>query len=121
MTIVLALLANGNPGLVDSSLAEHPQYPSLDHFGFHAVNNRIQDAWDKEMDVGCESVGLGGHVLAKSVHHGQADHGDEEEEDSTHMQDAGVEGFEMPPPSCNVQGGLKDEKIGQEDKEQVQT
>lgn len=27
----------------------------------------------------------------------------------------------MPPPSCNVQGGLKDEKIGQEDKEQVQT
>ena len=37
------------------------------------------------MDVDCESVGLGAHVFAKRVHHGQADHGDKEEQDSTDM------------------------------------
>lgn len=66
-------------------LAEHAEYPSPDRFGFHAVNDRIQDGWGKEMDVGCENIALGGHMFAKLVHHGQADHGDKEEEDSTDM------------------------------------
>lgn len=69
------------------------------------------------MEVGCESVDLGGHVFAKPVHHEETDHGDKEEQDSTDMGDAGVEGFETLSPSCNVQDGLKDQKIGQEHKE----
>lgn len=71
VTITLALLANGSPGLADPSLAEHPQYPSPHRLGFHAVNDRIQDEWGNEMDVGCESVGLGGHMFAKPVDHRQ--------------------------------------------------
>ena len=66
-------------------MAEHPQYLSPDHFGFRTVNDRIQHGWSKEKDVDCESVGLGAHVFAKWVHHGQADHGDKEEHDSTDM------------------------------------
>lgn len=121
VAIILALLENGSPGLVDPSLAEHPQYPSPDHFGFHAVNDGIQDGWSKEMEVGCESIHLGRHVFAKPVHHGEADHGDKEEQDSTDMGDAVVEGFQTLSPSCKVQDGLKDQKVGQEHKEQVQT
>lgn len=62
-----------------------------------------------------------GQMFTKAVHKRQANHGDVEEQHSTDVGDAGVEGPESLVVGGNAQYSAEDKGIGEEDKQGVHT
>lgn len=89
-------------------------------FGFYAVDAGIQHGGNQQVDVGHDGVNERGSMLAIPVNHGQAKHGDVQDQDCQDMGQAVVQSLETLLLGCDAHNSLTSHNIWQNSKQWIQ-
>ena len=86
-SMILTVLGMARPGC---SLTQEPQEAFANGLAFHAVEDWVQYRWDKEVDIGHDSMANRWGIPSIPVYNGQPSQRDVEDEDGTEVRDTSV-------------------------------